>query len=338
MPCRSRAGGGAATRGSLRPMTCLICSGPLRLLHTGSGLEARSEAFSPTNHQPGQYSDLYKCERCGTVAQPGLPQGDALLDLYRRMRDDHYLDEERGRRATARRVLDAIGRHAPSGRLLDVGCGHGLLLDEARKRGYEPEGLELSDHAAAHARTQLGLGNIHQKTLDDLPDRPRYNAIVLADVLEHLDDPPRAIERCARLLEPGGVLCIVTPDPGSRTARLAGASWWGFLPAHTFLLPRRTLTQLLDRKRLDIVTDVPLVRQFTLRYWMAGLAERGGAIGTAVSTLQRATPQRARLSLSLGDERVVVARKGARYATVGVGGTGSSEEAPASTVGSSAAT
>jgi SAM-dependent methyltransferase len=320
------------------PTACQICDGPLRLLHTGSGLEARSEAFSPTNHQPGQYGDLYRCERCGTVAQPSLPQGDALLDLYRRMRDDRYLDEEQGRRATARRVLDTIGRSAPSGRLLDVGCGHGLLLDEARKRGYRTEGLELSEHAAEHARTALDL-DVQPKTLADLPRKPSYNAIVLADVLEHLDDPPQAIDRCARLLEPGGVLCIVTPDPGSRTARIAGASWWGFLPAHTFLLPRQTLRQLLDTKGLDIVADVPLIRQFTLRYWMAGLAERGGAIGKAVTALQARTPPRARLSLSLGDERVVVARKGARYATVGVGGAGSSEEAEApSTVGSSAST
>src|SRR5436305_5492646 len=113
------------------PTTCAICSGPLRLLYRGSGIEARAESFSPTNHAPGQYGDLYSCDRCGTVQQPSLPRGDALLDLYRRMRDDHYLDEEEGRRRTARRLLDVIGRRAPSGRLLDVGCGHGLLLDEA---------------------------------------------------------------------------------------------------------------------------------------------------------------------------------------------------------------
>lgn len=311
-------------------MTCQICSGPLRLLHTGSGLEARAESFSPTNHQPGQYCDLYRCECCGTIAQPSLPRGDALLELYRRMRDDHYLDEEQGRRATARRLLDAIGRHVPSGRLLDVGCGHGLLLDEARQRGYEVEGLELSEHAAAHARHELKLP-VRPHTVADLvaaSDPPRYAAIVLADVLEHLDDPLAAIDQCARLIEPGGVLCLVTPDPASRTARLAGPSWWGFLPAHTFLLPRWTLRDLLERRGLDVASDIPLVRSFSLRYWMAGLAERGGAVGRAVTLLRRAAPERARLSLSLGDERVIVARRGARYATVGVGGTGSSE-APA---------
>lgn len=308
--------------------TCRICAGPLRLLHRGSGLEARAEAFSPTNHEPGQYGDLYRCGRCGTVEQPSLPRGEALLDLYRHMRDAHYLDEERGRRATARRLLDAIGRHVPSGRLLDVGCGHGLLLDEARRRGYAVEGLELSEYAAAHAREVLGLP-VRRRTVAHLaaePEPPRYAAIVLADVLEHLDDPLGAIDASARLLAPGGALCLVTPDPASRTALVAGARWWGFLPAHTFLFPRRTLNELLERRGLDVIEDVPLVRSFSLRYWMAGLAERGGALGGAVALLRRAVPRSARLSLSLGDERVVVARRGARYATV-AGGAGSSAPA-----------
>ena len=314
--------------------TCQICAGPLRLLYTGAGLEARAEAFSPTNHQPGQYGDLYRCERCGTVAQPSLPRGEALLELYRQMRDEHYLDEEEGRRVTARRLLDEIAGHAPRGRLLDVGCGHGLLLDEARRRGYDVEGLELSEHAAAHARGALGL-TVHALTLADLvadPEPPSYAAIVLADVIEHLDDPRAAIDHCGALLEPGGVLCLVTPDPGSRTARVAGAGWWGYLPAHTYLLPRRTLRELLERRGLDVESDVPFVRSFSLRYWMAGLAERGGAVGRAVNLVRTATPKRARVSLSLGDERVMVARRGARYATVGAGGTGS--ETPAATASS----
>ncbi len=317
------------------PINCRICAGPLRLLHSGSGLEARADAFSPTNHRPGQYGDLYKCARCGTVEQPSLPQGDALLEMYRHMRDDHYLDEEAGRRATARRLLDAIGRQMPSGRLLDVGCGHGLLLDEARRCGYEVEGLELSDYAAGHARDVLGLP-VRQSTVAELAaeqDPPRYAAIVLADVLEHLDDPLWTIDLSARLLLPGGVLCLVTPDPASRTARVAGPRWWGFLPAHTFLFPRATLKLLLEQRGLDVAGDVPLVRSFTLRYWMAGLAERGGALGRGVALLQRAVPKRASVSMSLGDERVLVARRGARYATVGVAGAGSSEPA-AEAVGS----
>src|SRR3954452_845339 len=293
--------------------TCRICAGPLQLRYPGTAARADAESFSPTNHAPGQYGDLYACEKCGTVHQPSLPRGEALLALYREMHDERYLDEEAGRRGTARRLLRAVGTSVPRGLLLDVGCGHGLLLDEARRAGWEVEGLEVSRSAAAHARDRLGL-TVHERTLADLAaadDQSRYDAIVLADVLEHVDDPVATLDVCRALLAPGGVLCVVTPAPASRTARLAGARWWGYLPAHTCLLPRDTLRKLLEERGFAVVTDASLVRSFTLRYWMAGLAERGGALGAGVSALRRAVPPRASLSLSLGDETVRAARAGA---------------------------
>jgi SAM-dependent methyltransferase len=290
---------------------CVICAGPVRLLHRGSGSAARADAFSPTNHTPGGYGDLLRCDRCGTVAQPSLPAGEPLVSLYRSMRDEHYLDEEAGRRRTARRLLALV---PPGGRLLEVGCGHGLLLDEARARGFDVLGLEPSRAAAAHARGVLGLP-VREETLDELDDPGPFDAIVMADVLEHLDDPLGALDTCRALLAPGGTLVVVTPDPASRAARLAGPSWWGFLPAHTYLLPRATLRRVLAERGFEVVAERSLVRSFSLRYWMAGLAERGGVAGRLVSLARRVVPARARVSLSLGDETVMVARAAVRSAS-----------------------
>ncbi len=284
-------------------MRCRICPGRLRLLHAGSDAAADAASFSPTNHRPGEYGDLLRCERCGSVQQPSLPRGDALHDLYRTMHDEHYLDEEAGRRRTARRLLGMLG--GAGGRLLDVGCGHGLLVDEARAAGWDAEGIELSARAAAYARDRLGL-RVAEETLADVSGV--FDAIVLADVLEHVDDPLAELDRCVALLAPGGALCVVTPDPASRTARLAGARWWGYLPAHTVLIPRATLRTLLVERGLSLVEERTLVRTFTLHYWMAGLAERGGALGGFVSAVRRVVPARASVSLSLGDETVLVAR------------------------------
>src|SRR5207249_515472 len=129
------------------PTDCRICAGPLVLRHRGTAPALDADSLSPTCHRTGEHGDLYECRECGTVHQPSLPPGAELADLYRGMRDDAYLAEEPGRRRTAARLLDAIGRYVPAGRLLDVGCGHGLLLDEARRRGYEVEGVELSASA-----------------------------------------------------------------------------------------------------------------------------------------------------------------------------------------------
>src|SRR3954451_8826926 len=116
---------------------CRICSGDLELKVQGESVTVTAAALSPSAHAVGGHGDLLACVECGTVQQPVLPAGAELHDLYRDMRDEAYLTEEAGRRATATRLLDLFARHAPSGRLLDIGCGPGLLLDEARGRGYE---------------------------------------------------------------------------------------------------------------------------------------------------------------------------------------------------------
>ena len=287
---------------------CGVCGGELALRYPGSDRTLDPALLSPTNHRPGEHADLYRCVACGTLQQPSLPRGPELAHLYRGMRDDAYLDEERGRRRTAVRILDLIAPHAASGRLLDVGCGPGLLLDEARRRGFDVEGLELSDSAAAYARGELGL-TVHQTPLEEYnPGGRRFDVLVLADVLEHLSDPVAALLRCRELLRRGGVLCVVTPDPASPTARLAGARWWGLLPAHTFLIPRTTLHGLVEAEGFAIARDASLVRSFSAGYWLAGLAERGGRIGALVRAIRRLIPPRVMLSVPLGVERVIVAR------------------------------
>jgi SAM-dependent methyltransferase len=288
---------------------CRVCAGDLSLRVAGTnGHTPLAEAFAPSRHETGRHGDLLACVECGTVQQPLLPAGDELHELYRDMSDDAYLGEEPGRRATAAHLLDLIGAQVAGGRLLDVGCGHGLLLDEARSRGYDTVGLELSRSAARHAREALGL-DVREQPVESFVDLEGFDVVVLADVIEHLDDPVGAVDRCAGLLRPGGVLCVVTPDPSSVTARLAGRRWWGFVPAHACLLPRATLRELLTARGLVISTDVPLVRSFSTRRWVSGLAERLGRTGRPVDRLAGALPEGASLSLALHDERVILANR-----------------------------
>jgi 2-polyprenyl-3-methyl-5-hydroxy-6-metoxy-1,4-benzoquinol methylase len=301
----NRGGTGRAAAAS----ACRVCDGELILLVSGNGNGAlAADAFAPSSHEPGRHGDLLSCIECGTVQQPELPAGARLHELYRDMRDDAYLVEETGRRATAASLLDLIGEHVGSGRLLDVGCGHGLLLDEARRRGFDVVGLELSRSAALHAREALGL-DVREVPLEEFDSWDSFDVVVLADVIEHLEDPVGAIERCARLLRPGGALCVVTPDPSSLTARMAGSRWWGYLPAHTCLLPRATLRELLAAQGLLVSADEPLVRSFSAARWASGLAERLGPARAPLDALARRLPDGASLSLALHDERVVIAQR-----------------------------
>src|SRR3954465_8453068 len=273
---------------------CRIFAGDLELKLRGDDVTVTAAALSPSAHGVGGHGDLLVCTECGTVQQPVLPHGSELHDLYRDMRDDAYLTEEDGRRATAKRLLDLIGAHVGSGRLLAVGCGYGLLLDEARSRGDDTGGLELSRDGARHARSlgldvrEIPLEAFSEGSNGDAPGE--FDAIVLADVLEHLDDPVDAIDRCAGLLRERGVLCIVTPAPSSPTAKLAGARGWGYLPAHTVLLPRRTLRELISARGLVISDDVPFVRTFAAKRWAGGRPDRLGPVPRPLIALAERMP------------------------------------------------
>jgi 2-polyprenyl-3-methyl-5-hydroxy-6-metoxy-1,4-benzoquinol methylase len=289
------------------PSCCRICSGQLELARRGTNSTLAPSAFEPTCHRVGEHGDLYRCRDCGTVHQPSLPQGAELHDLYRQMSDESYLLEEEGRRRMARRLLDLLGGHVPHGRLLDVGCGHGLLLDEARRRGYEVEGLELSAQAARYARETLGL-SVRETALENTAlDDDRYDAVVAVDVLEHLDDPVGALKHMCALLAPGGALLVATPDPSSLVARLAGRRWWCYLPAHLCLIPRETLRTLIRANGLVLAEDVPHVLSFTVKYWLAGVSERGGWAAGAIAYLAARLPRTLILTASLRDEHVLLA-------------------------------
>ena len=292
----------------MSPPPCRVCGGPLELLYPGIPDSPRPAEMAPTNHTPGGYGDLYRCASCGSVAQPSLPEGEELRALYRRMRDDAYLEEEAGRRRTARRLLGMVEKQVRPGRLLEAGCGHGLLLDEARARGWQTLGLDLSPAAAAHARDVLEL-DVREVALQEFSGDAGFDAVLLVDVIEHFDDPGDALARCTDLLAPGGVLLIATPDPASRVARLAGPRWWGYLRAHALLLPRERMRRMLEERGLRLVASRPLVRTFSARYWFSGASERGGPLGKAARVVGRVAPDRLPLSLTLLDEYVMVARR-----------------------------
>ena len=289
---------------------CRVCAGDLSLRVAGTnGHTPLADAFAPSRHETGRHGDLLACVECGTVQQPLLPAGDELHELYRDMSDDAYLGEEPGRRATAgapaRPHRRPGRRRAPARRRLRAwpAARRGAL---ARLR----DGRASSSRARRprHAREALGL-DVHEQPVESFVDLDGFDVVVLADVIEHLDDPVAAVDRCAGLLRPGGVLCVVTPDPSSVTARIAGRRWWGFVPAHACLLPRATLRELLSARGLVISADVPLVRSFSARRWVSGLAERLGRAGKPVERLADALPDGASLSLALHDERVILANR-----------------------------
>ena len=111
--------------------------------------------------------------------------------------------------------LDQIERHQRPGSVLDIGCGTGLFLSVARRRGWEPFGIDDCDEATEHARNHFGL-KIWSGAFEDFVREPHsFDLITGWDVIEHARDPVglvRAIQSC---LNPDGVVGLSTPNQRS---------------------------------------------------------------------------------------------------------------------------
>jgi SAM-dependent methyltransferase len=113
-------------------------------------------------------------------------------------------------------------------RVLDVGCGQGALGRLLRERGHQVCGVELVREAADEARRWLDRVVVGDAEADGLPFPPAsFDAVVFADVLEHLVDPWRVLREAARLLVPGGVVVASVPNlqNGALLWRLVRGRW-----------------------------------------------------------------------------------------------------------------
>ncbi len=96
-------------------------------------------------------------------------------------------------------------------RLLDIGCGIGLFLKEAKERGWEVYGQERSNFAANYCQS-VGLPIFYGK-IEEIPFPSEYfDIITLWDVLAHLEEPAKTLEKVHLLLKEKGLLIIKTPN------------------------------------------------------------------------------------------------------------------------------
>ena len=138
------------------------------------------------------------------------------------------------------------------GRVLDVGCGRGLLLDAFRRRGWQPQGTELSDQAARYARKVAGIP-VETGRLEEIGFPENYfDAVTMWHVLEHVHDPRVLLAEVSRILKPGGVLLVGVPNFSGLEARIFRDKWFHLdVPRHVTHLTKSTLKQALHENGLQ---------------------------------------------------------------------------------------
>ncbi|HEX9774475.1 MAG TPA: class I SAM-dependent methyltransferase [Actinomycetota bacterium] len=188
---------------------------------------------------------ILRCERCGlrtlwpppeTVRMEEFDDGSGYEGAFA-LRDELLARHDRS--------LAAMERHVPPGRLLDVGCGPGFLLEAARERGWKPVGVDPSPYGVARAR-EAGF-EAHEGMVEEIElESESFDALALLQVIEHVPDPRPLLATCRGLLRDGGVLLVATPNPASLLARIKRErfNYW-IPPMHCAWYPPATLARAI---------------------------------------------------------------------------------------------
>jgi 2-polyprenyl-3-methyl-5-hydroxy-6-metoxy-1,4-benzoquinol methylase len=183
-----------------------------------------------------------------------------------------YLELESAR---AQYYLDCLEQWSPGiGTLLDIGCGTGTTLVEAKARGWKVLGLEPGNAPVQVARERLGEGSGHSVIQGyfpkDLPaDRPLFDAISILDVLEHFVDPIGFLKLIRRHLLPSGRLFVQVPNWDSLLVQLEGTASSVICTGHWTYFNPTTLPDVLARAGFDtlhvetVVSEIDRIAAFS---------------------------------------------------------------------------
>lgn len=233
-------------------MACPVC--------TKSDAVSLRRAYDDRYGQPSLFT-LIRCRNCQHVmTSPRLLESE-LSALYSTYYPRKHVDVNALKRNALQSVMplarlkrwwagtDNQGQYAvrPGELMLDIGCGSGLSLLEAKALGAEVRGIE-ADPNVRRIADELDL-NIHIGSLLDNPfPEEMFDLVVLNQVIEHVPDPSVMLSCLRGRLKKGGRIVLVFPNINSLWCRLSGDRWINWhVPYHLHHFSRGGFERLIER-------------------------------------------------------------------------------------------
>jgi 2-polyprenyl-3-methyl-5-hydroxy-6-metoxy-1,4-benzoquinol methylase len=198
---------------------------------------------------PGRF-DLLKCTKCDHVFIDAAFTPEELSKLYTDFypRSGYKLEEHRPL-AKGSRLGDwmrgarsgAVFWVPPGVRVLDIGCGSCESLGYLRNQGCSAYGVEADENVRAISqrygyRVEIGLFD------DSVFEADFFDYVIMDQVIEHMVDPFAVLRGIARILKPGGVTIITTPNVFGWGTRFFGRKWINWhVPYHIGFYSRRSI-------------------------------------------------------------------------------------------------
>jgi SAM-dependent methyltransferase len=213
-------------------------------------------------------------------------------------------------------LLDTFLAAGPGARVLNVGAGQGTFTNRLQAEGFELTSTDVTPEAVAVLRARVA-GRVEAADATDLPfDGGCFDAVVLGEVLEHIEDDAAALREAWRVLAPDGVLALSVPRNPTWFSK--SDEWAGHFRRYS----RERLVKVVEAAGFEQVACVAWGFPMSALYHRTvyELAVRRGVVTSGGGAARRSLPLLGALlaldRLFVGWERgalgyVLVARRGA---------------------------
>ena len=271
--------------------------------------DVTAQTFSARRLPDGVRYRLVQCRSCGLVRSDPVIDDETMAALYRDSTLD-YGEEIDNLRQTYGEVLDQLlNLGAQPGRLLEIGCGSGFMLEEALKRGYEEvRGIEPS-HAAADAAAPTVKDLIVRDVLKPgLFSPSSFDVVCLFQTFDHIPDPGALLDECHRLLKPLGLFVALNHNVQAVSARLLRSKSPIVDIEHTYLYSSRTIARIVRNHGFQVLRVGPVRNRYSVHYLSRLLPFPAVAKDRLLKVLGHMALGRCTVSVPLGN-LLIVARK-----------------------------
>lgn len=200
---------------------------------------------------------LVKCAQCGVIQVHPFPSEKEILSLYA---DENFAREDgtrfkgvaekisvyfrKQRARTIQKTMRSVAvAPSPFKKILDIGAGRGVMLEELQKKGWDVYGTHPASLFQKHdEKFSLYYGSL---TNAKFPDS-FFDCVTLFHVLEHLENPRQTLYEIHYILKPGGALIIEIPNAEGFIPQLFKTHWLGYhVPFHLYHFTEKCLEELL---------------------------------------------------------------------------------------------
>ncbi|MHB1054086.1 MAG: class I SAM-dependent methyltransferase [Thiobacillus sp.] len=242
---------GAPQINTERPGACPLCHG------TRFGTLGEKNGFV-----------VVSCCDCGLRFVQGMPSSNELDAFYRQ----YYANEKNERNAIRKvrrwwRKLLPLKLLAWKGLFLDLGCNTGFAVEAARRLGFKATGYDLSEQAIELARSTYGNCDFNYGTARDAVSKGvRYDAVLCAEMIEHLTELDTLADALSFLVKPGGILYLTTPDAGRYRNPQELLAWKEVCPPeHLIYFGREQISRFLRNAGFSVLFFLPVLHKSSIR-------------------------------------------------------------------------